>query len=179
MGIWQHIHTITTTDVSTGEGFPTSTRTMEKQSSASPIAQTYRSSFERYAPKGTSSILIKTPQDYQATTTGISRFLLEPTPSICLRYTMTHQRNAGWDHGWNITRDTNASTAGLNYAQPKAVGLRPTTDPSSKITNETTTLKPGVSRGSTYPASSLECNVSQGGHKHPPDSLENRPITCT
>jgi hypothetical protein len=36
-----------------------------------------------------------------------------------------------------------------------------------------------VSRGSKYPASPLECNVSQGGHIHSPDSLENRPITCT
>ena len=24
----------------------------------------------------------------------------------------------------------------------------------------------------------LECNVSQGGHTHSPDSLDNRPITC-
>jgi hypothetical protein len=34
------------------------------------------------------------------------------------------------------------------------------------ISNETTTQKPGVSRGSKYPASPLKCNVSQGGHTH-------------
>ena len=30
-----------------------------------------------------------------------------------------------------------------------------------------------------YPTSPLECNVSQGGRTHSPDSLDIRPITCT
>jgi hypothetical protein len=60
-----------------------------------------------------------------------------------------------------------------------ASGRLPTPAPNNKITNETPTQKPGVLRESKYPASSLECNFSQGGHIHSPNSLEKRPITCT